>query len=119
MAKICTIRKQSDFKQMFASGKSYAGRYFVLYVRANECEGARFGFTAGKKIGNAVVRNRSKRLMKEVVRNNLDNIKGGFDYILVARSAGVDKGYTEFEEDFTMILHKQNLLRDTGKEDYE
>jgi ribonuclease P protein component len=119
MLKICTIRRQSDFRNIFTLGKSYPARYFILYAWPNTCDVNRFGFTAGKKIGNAVIRNRAKRLLKEVVRRHLREIKTGYDYILVARSAGVGKGLAEYDDDFIKLIRKHSLVQDTGREDHE
>jgi ribonuclease P protein component len=117
MVKINTIRRQSEFKDVFTNGKSYPARYFVLYLTPNNEHVNRYGFTAGKKIGNAVVRNRMKRLLKEVVRKHGSTLNCSFDYVLVARSAGVGKGMKEIEDDFIKLIRRHRLGCVERKED--
>ncbi len=63
---------------------SYNSPFFVVYFLKEESE-ERFGFTVSKKIGNAVVRNRAKRLFKEVIRLNLDKFNKEFRYVFNAK----------------------------------
>ena len=117
MVNINTIRRQSEFKDVFTNGKSYPARYFVLYLSPNKESANRFGFTAGKKIGNAVVRNRIKRLLKEVIRKHGTILNCSYDYVLVARSAGVSKGMKDIEDDFIKLIRRHRLGCVERKED--
>ncbi len=110
MGKILTISRQSEFRQVFSSGKAYPAKYFVLYALLNGTDANRYGFTAGKKVGNAVVRNRLKRLLKEVVRLHGKRLKKGFDFVLVARSAGVGRCFHDIEKDFCRLVDKSKLV---------
>ena len=110
MSRFNSIQKQSDFRGVFKKGRSYVCRIFVLHIVENGLDRNRFGFTAGKKIGNAVIRNRVKRLMKEVVRNHGGRLKPGYDIVLVARSAGIGKGYADFEKAFTEMIQNIDFL---------
>ena len=59
-------------------------------------EGARFGFTVTKKIGNAVIRNRVKRRLREAVRETAPGLaQPGCDYVLIARPAAVTQQYAQ------------------------
>ncbi len=55
----------------------------TLYMARNDCEYSRLGVSVGKSRGNAVVRNRLKRLMREAFRQNQEQIPAGFDYVLM------------------------------------
>lgn len=55
------IKRRSDFQRVYRSGRSFANRYFVLYVFPSDGVRGRVGFAAGKKLGCAVTRNRVKR----------------------------------------------------------
>lgn len=62
-----------------------SNRLLVLYMLPNQSSSNRIGFAAGKKLGNAVVRNRVKRMMREAFRLNREKLPDGYDFILVGR----------------------------------
>jgi ribonuclease P protein component len=77
------IKKRSDYLNIYR-GMSYNSPFFVIYFLKEE-SAERFGFTVSKKIGNAVVRNRAKRLLKEVVRLNIEKFNTEFRYVFNAK----------------------------------
>lgn len=85
MVKIISLKKNKDFKLTFKYGKKVVMSCMVFYYKTNNLGVSRFGFTASKKIGNAVVRNRVRRLFKEACRLNLEKLPLNYDYVLVAR----------------------------------
>jgi ribonuclease P protein component len=87
--KIITIKKNNEFKKIYKKGKSVAGRYIVVYVFNNRLSVNRIGITVSKKLGNAVKRNRVKRIIKEAYRLNQHRFKTGYDIIIVGRSRSV------------------------------
>lgn len=68
----------------------------------------RIGFSVGKRIGKAVVRNRTRRLLKEVVR--VLNIKPGWDIVFIARKSAAGANYHEFREAIGGLLKRASLL---------
>ena len=77
------LKKKKDFQAVYSRGKSYANRFLVLYVfRSNGFQG-KVGFAAGKKLGNAVKRNRIKRLLRESYRMHQSEIEEGVSLLLV------------------------------------
>ena len=75
----------ADIKRVRLSGRSYAHPLVVLYVAATETAGTRVGLSAGVAIGNAVKRNRAKRLLRAAMNDLLADIAPGKDLLLVAR----------------------------------
>ena len=104
------LKKKKDFQAVYSRGKSYANRFLVLYVfRSNGFQG-KVGFAAGKKLGNAVKRNRVKRLLRESYRMNQDAIKEGVSLLLVGRKAAVDAGCQDLEKAFFALAKKAGIM---------
>ena len=89
---IYKLRKNTEFRLVYRRGKSYANKLLVLYVfnnkkninEENELYN-KVGISVSKKVGNSVVRSRSKRLIYESYRLNVKDIKTGYDFVFVAR----------------------------------
>jgi ribonuclease P protein component len=103
-----------DFKRVRRDGKSYAHPLAVLVTNPNHRSTSRFGVTAGKALGNAVRRNRAKRLLREALRLNLSMISGGWDAILIARPAVLQANWSEIREAVAQLLRLAGLLEKTS-----
>lgn len=80
------MRDNKDFLTLYKKGRYITSKYSVIYVRMNNRPYNRFGITAGKKIGNAVARNRAKRLIRLAYRTAEVKLPVGIDIVIVARS---------------------------------
>lgn len=101
------LRKKSSIKKAFTEGKNYSTKHVAIYVIKGP---KRFGFIASKKVGNAVQRNRAKRLMREVIRLHLSEIKNDIQIILIARPRIRGVSYLEVEESIMNMLKRANVL---------
>lgn len=83
-----SLKKNQDFRKVYGQGTYAANEMFVAYALANDLSQNRIGITVSKKIGNAVKRNRIKRLVKESCRlySQLQSSKLGFDFVILART---------------------------------
>ena len=106
MSILTVIKKNKDHKNVYNRGKSVADRHLVLYFLANNSANCRLGFTVSKKIGNAVKRNRIRRLFKEACRNNSNQFTGGFDIVLLARRNNESLKYHQVEESLLKLLKR-------------
>ncbi|MBE6861712.1 MAG: ribonuclease P protein component [Ruminococcus sp.] len=79
------LNDNKDFLTLYKRGRFTASKYTVIYVRSNGKPYNRLGITAGKKIGNAVCRNRAKRLIRLAYREAEINLPIGIDMVIVAR----------------------------------
>lgn len=104
------LRRRKDFKKIYKKGFSAPGRYVVLYaLEDNNLETIRFGFSVSRKIGKAVQRNRSKRILREVCRRNINFFVAGFDVIIIARRKIKEASYREIEKDLITVARKLKL----------
>lgn len=85
MSKFPVLNENTQFRTLYYRGKSQVHPALVTYVRRNRLGYARAGITAGKKIGNAVVRNRCRRVIREAYRALFPSVRGGWDIVFVAR----------------------------------
>jgi len=105
------LKKKGDIQLLFSKGKSVANPYLVLYTRKRETEGQpRIAFAVSKKLGNAVVRNRIKRLLREGVRPYVASLDGRFDIIFVARAKIKGISLTDVEKHITNLLSRAHLF---------
>ena len=99
---IYRLKKNNEFRTVYRRGKSLANNLLVLYTYNNRKNNDpkngsynRVGVSVSKKVGNSVVRSRSKRLIMESYRLNETSIKKGFDFIFIART-NIKDSYAKF-----------------------
>lgn len=80
-----TFKLNKDFKRLYGRGKCLIFPSVIIYLQKNKLDRCRIGVTVSKKIGNAVKRNRAKRVILASFRDVLPNIVGGYDFVFVAR----------------------------------
>jgi ribonuclease P protein component len=83
----------------------------VLCVLPNEQTISRCGFTASRRLGNAVLRNLARRRMSEVVRLVWDLVLPGFDMVWVGRTGINQADFSELQEACAQLLRRAHLLR--------
>lgn len=81
----------------------------VIYYSKNRTGELRLGITTSKKIGNAVKRNRARRIIREAFRNVSPYLRRGYDYILVARGKTPFLKSTDVEKQLIISLKERNL----------
>ena len=81
-----TLKENKDFRRLYYRGSSKASDCLVTYAMKSRRKGCRYGITTSKKIGNAVLRNRSRRVIRAAYAALEDSISGNWDFVFVARS---------------------------------
>ena len=107
-----TLKKNSDFHRLYARGKSAVTPYLALYVRKNHLGVSRCGYTVSTKLGGAVVRNRVRRRLREIVRLNAPRMRPGYDVVVVARSRAVGCEYRRLEAAYLTACRKLGLMKE-------
>ena len=108
-----TLKKNSDFRRLYAKRKTAVNSYMVVYCRRNRCGENRLGYTVSTKLGHAVVRNRVRRRLREIVRLNAPAMKKGWDLVIVARMRAVDAEYRKLNAAFLKCVGELDLLEET------
>lgn len=91
-------------------GKSYAHPFIVLITLPNQMDNSRFAITAGRSLGNAVQRNRAKRILRETLRMQFPEIASGWDVVLMAREPMNSASFQDIEVALRSLLSQANLL---------
>ena len=106
------LRKNNEFKLVYRRGKSLANSLLVLYVFNNRKNKDQNNLPYNKiGISVSVVRSRSKRLITESYRLNEKDLKSGYDFVFVARTAIKDKSYFEVEDAMKKLFIKAGLYK--------
>lgn len=103
------IRTRGDFERIYETGRRASGRLMTMFIMANTRPGARLGIAATRKLGSAVIRNRAKRLVRELFRHNKPT--GGFDIVIVPRREMLDAPYDTLEAEFRALLDRRDERR--------
>ena len=106
-----SLKKNDDFRTVYKKGKSFANKYLVMYVMANDLKKNnqninRLGISISKKVGNSVVRHHFCRLVRESYRLHEEMFNSGLDIVVVARTSAKDCKYSEIE---SALLHLGKL----------
>ena len=102
------IKKSKDFSLIYNKSQKMHTKYVIIFIKENVNNEQRFGFVASKKTGNAVQRNRIRRIFREFVRIHKDKFKENTDYVFVGKSILKDNlknlKYKDIEKDIIKVI---------------
>lgn len=116
MSNFVTLKSNSDFRRLYNRGKAVTDPALVIYYSKNRAGICRIGITTSKKIGNAVERNRSRRVIKEAFRKVCPRVMPCYDIVLVARSKTKYLKSTRIEDIMRKIFENEGMLKTDGDE---
>jgi len=102
------LTKPQQYASVYSEGSSWTSHALVMRALPNNLSISRYGFSVGKRIGKAVVRNRVKRLLREVLR--VTPLKPGWDIIFIARTAVAGTDYNSLKKVVADLLSRARLL---------
>ena len=103
------LRNDRQIRAVKLAGRSYRNRWLALSVAAGEHPHSRFAFSVSRRVGNAVARNQIKRRIREVVRQHLPRIHGGWDMLVIARPHASRASYEQIERAVVDLLQQSKL----------
>ena len=101
------LTKAAQYGSVYNKGSSWVNGLLVVKALHNELNISRYGFSIGRRVGKAVVRNRVKRLLREVLRQT--PLKPGWDIIFIARSPAAGAHYRDLGESVRGLLLRAGL----------
>lgn len=107
MKKINIIKENKTFNQIINLNKCVKDKNFIIYYNYNlENNNYRFGISVGKKIGHAVIRNKYKRKIRNIIDNNKKLYAKKLDYIIIVRKNCLNLTFLEMEKSFIQLINK-------------
>lgn len=106
-----SLKNNQQFCFVYKNGRSYANKYFIMYVKENGLDKNRIGISVSKKVGNSVVRHRITRLVRESYRLHESVFNSGLDMVIIARPAAASIGYEEAESALLHLAKLHHLIK--------
>lgn len=111
MRKINRLKSNDDFQNVFKHGKSFANRQLVLYYLPKQDQlDFRVGLSVSKKIGNAVVRNKIKRSLRQAIHELEEEIKREYDLVIIARQPVKEMNFHQIKKSLTHVLFNSKMI---------
>ncbi len=111
-----TLKNTRQFSRVYKRGKSVKNYNLVVYYLKNNENKINLGISISKKVGNAVIRNRVRRLIKENFRLHMDKIKNGYDIVVIGRVRSNSSSFKDIEKSLLYCLKKGRLLNEKNND---
>ncbi len=105
------LRRPADFAALQEHGTSRAHPLVVVRTMRNGLERTRFAFSTSRRLGGAVIRNRVRRRLREIVRSLASRVEPGWDVLIVARPGCAGASYAELRDVVARLFVRAGILR--------
>ena len=114
MKKINILKNSRDFDRIIKNHKSYKYKDYIFYIEKETGDIFKFGLSVGKKIGNAVRRNKVKRQLKAIISEK--DYQNNFNCIIIVGKGINERTFEEMKENLLIALKNLNLLKENTNE---
>ena len=104
------LKKNKHFNYIYKNGNHISSSALVLYFLPSKTKSIKVGFAVTKKVGHAVVRNKIRRRLREIVRIHLPNLKQSYNIIVVARENILNFSFEELNHQYANLIKKADIL---------
>lgn len=115
MKKMYIVKHQYDFDRIIKKGYKNKNDIFIVYSMQNNLNYARYGISVGKKLGNAVYRNRKKRQIRSIIDNFEKDYVNNKDYIIILREKGKNLDYQTLNQKLKSLKMKERTKNEKAK----
>jgi ribonuclease P protein component len=111
LPKINRIKKKKDFEIIFKNSKSFKTNLFIFRIMKNNLGQSRFGFVVSQKVSKkAVIRNKVRRRLTEIIKSKIENIKTDINLVVIALPGIEKKEFSDLKEAMNDALIKTKLV---------
>jgi len=103
MKKIDIIKSSDEYTEIINTGKTKKNKYYSIFYRNNN-KNSKYGITIPKKLGIAVLRNKTKRRVKNIIDQNKNTIQNGYDYVIIVKKGILELTYLEMEKELLKLM---------------
>jgi ribonuclease P protein component len=105
------LTRRLDYLDLYEHGEKVVGRYFVLHTVRRDGQGRKFGIAVSRKVGNAVVRNRVKRYLREIYRTHRAELDDNLHLVIVARPVSARLDFHEAQDAVRQLFQRGGVRR--------
>lgn len=106
MKKKNIVKENKDFSNIINNGKRIWNDTYSIYYEKNKYENYRIGISVSKKLGNAVVRNKIKRQLRNIIDKYKNNYQNNMDYIIIVRRNYINLNFSQLEMKYLELINK-------------
>ena len=115
MKKINILKNSRDFDRIIKNNKSYKYKDYIFYLEKDTKDVFKFGLSVGKKIGNAVRRNRVKRQLKAIISEK--DYQNNFNCIIIVGKGINERNFIEMKQNLLIAFNNLNILKENSNEE--
>ncbi len=103
--KAVRLRKHAQYCRVQSKGRRLGGKFLFAIFAPSSILNARFGLTVSKRVGNAVIRNRVKRRLRDILRHH-KTVLGGLDVVWIAKAEAASASYHQLQHDVSELMER-------------